>query len=91
MARNRSINYILPEDAVILRNATKLACARANATSERECDRIADSVLWLARCGYARHSDGTLDAGVLADAALTVGGLSAVSSHAAVREDAYAL
>jgi hypothetical protein len=79
MPRNRSIDYMLPEDAAVLRDATKLACARANATSAMERDRIADTVLWLARCGYARHSDGTLDAGVLADAAIMAGGVVATT------------
>ena len=61
--------YLMPEEAIILREATRRACERAVATSDFDRETIADAVLWLSECGYARLGDGTLDAGVLAEAA----------------------
>lgn len=70
MSQQAPMSYILPEDGVVLRQATREACARASAKTVVERDRIADAVLWLARCSYGRRADGTLDAEVLVQAAL---------------------
>lgn len=67
MSYRGPLAFILPEDAIALRAATRLACARANARTGEDSDRIADAVLWLAKGGYGRRDDGTFDAEELAD------------------------
>ena len=80
MRRTESIGQSVAAEHDILRNAAEMAIARACATHPHHQIRIQESIRWLADSGFARHSDGTLDAGCLADAAVTFGALAAAGS-----------
>ena len=70
----RNFPHVLqPSEAAVLRVASLKAvelAGRTKAISEQDRRQIVDAVLWIARTGYSRDPDGSLDPDLLADAAI---------------------
>ena len=68
-----SSDVLQPTEAALLREATRLAidlAGTAHGLSEEQRQRLAGDVISIARSGYTRTTDGTLDATSLAEAAV---------------------
>lgn len=62
--------FTLPEDAIFMREAVGRACERIGRPTASEREDVAACVHSIAQAGFARYSDGTIDVGALAEAAL---------------------